>query len=103
LLLLSVSEESSRLRESPLPARAIRTLTTSSLLDNILIPVLSASPSGTWRLSHSYISLQAAMPISEMATSTSTVGLFRSMGGTIGISVGGELLLLRFLLIVELY
>lgn len=31
------------------------------------------------------------MPISEMATSTSTVGLFRSMGGTIGISVGGKL------------
>ncbi|ORY90627.1 MFS amino acid permease [Leucosporidium creatinivorum] len=38
-----------------------------------------------------YISLQAAMPISEMATSTSTVGLFRSMGGTIGISVGGAI------------
>jgi hypothetical protein len=33
---------------------------------------------------------QACMPISEMATSTSTIGLLRSLGGTTGISIGGR-------------
>lgn len=33
----------------------------------------------------------AAMPISEMATATSTIGLIRSLGGTVGISIGGSI------------
>ncbi|KAM0792824.1 hypothetical protein ACM66B_002590 [Microbotryomycetes sp. NB124-2] len=36
-----------------------------------------------------YIAIQASMPIKDMATSTSTIGLLRSLGGTIGISIGG--------------
>ncbi|KAK4049440.1 hypothetical protein OIV83_004173 [Microbotryomycetes sp. JL201] len=38
-----------------------------------------------------YIAIQAAMPIKDMATSTSTIGLLRSLGGTIGVSVGGAI------------
>ncbi|KAF7354705.1 Membrane transporter [Mycena sanguinolenta] len=34
------------------------------------------------------IGLQAAMPVKDMATSSTTFGLFRSLGSTIGISVG---------------
>ncbi|KZS98567.1 MFS general substrate transporter [Sistotremastrum niveocremeum HHB9708] len=34
------------------------------------------------------IALQAAMPINVMATSTATFGLVRTLGGTIGISIG---------------
>lgn len=35
-----------------------------------------------------FIALQAAMPLKDMATSTSTMTLLRFIGGTIGISVG---------------
>ncbi|KAJ7123166.1 MFS general substrate transporter [Mycena epipterygia] len=34
------------------------------------------------------IGMQAAMPVKDMATSSTTFGLFRSLGSTIGISVG---------------
>ncbi|KAF8921132.1 MFS general substrate transporter [Mucidula mucida] len=34
------------------------------------------------------IALQAAMPLKDMATSTSTFGFIRTLGGTIGISIG---------------
>ncbi|KAJ7314253.1 major facilitator superfamily domain-containing protein [Mycena albidolilacea] len=34
------------------------------------------------------IGLQAAMPVKDMATSSTTFGLFRSLGSTIGVSVG---------------
>ncbi|KAH9071142.1 MFS general substrate transporter [Lactarius deliciosus] len=34
------------------------------------------------------IALQAAMPLKDMATSTGTFGFLRTMGGTVGISVG---------------
>jgi hypothetical protein len=34
------------------------------------------------------IALQASMPLSLMATSTATLGLMRTLGGTIGISIG---------------
>ncbi|KAF7331017.1 Membrane transporter [Mycena venus] len=34
------------------------------------------------------IGLQAAMPVKDMATTSTTLGLFRSLGSTIGISVG---------------
>lgn len=38
------------------------------------------------------IAVQAAMPHKEMATSTATFGLIRTLGGTIGISVGQAIL-----------
>jgi hypothetical protein len=34
------------------------------------------------------IAVQAAMPLRDMATSTATFGLLRTLGGTVGISVG---------------
>jgi len=34
------------------------------------------------------IALQAAMPLKDMATSTGTFGFLRTMGGTVGISIG---------------
>jgi len=37
------------------------------------------------------IALQAAMPLEDMATSTATFGLLRTLGGTVGISVGGAI------------
>jgi len=37
------------------------------------------------------IGLQAAMPLKDMATSTATFGLLRTLGGTIGISIGGAI------------
>ncbi|KAK4056280.1 hypothetical protein OIO90_002724 [Microbotryomycetes sp. JL221] len=38
-----------------------------------------------------YISIQAAVPIGDMATSTSTIGLVRSLGGTIGLSISSSI------------
>ena len=38
------------------------------------------------------IALQAAMPIASMATSTATFGLVRTLGGTVGISIGDAIL-----------
>jgi hypothetical protein len=38
------------------------------------------------------IALQAAMPLKDMATSTATFGLLRTLGGTVGISVGQAIL-----------
>ncbi|CAE6408597.1 unnamed protein product [Rhizoctonia solani] len=37
------------------------------------------------------IGLHAAMPIKDMATATATFGLIRTLGGTIGISIGGAI------------
>ncbi|KAI9508296.1 MFS amino acid permease [Russula earlei] len=37
------------------------------------------------------IALQAAMPVKDMATSTSTFGFLRTMGGTVGIAIGQAL------------
>lgn len=34
------------------------------------------------------LALQAAMPVKDMATSTATFGLLRTLGGTVGISIG---------------
>ena len=34
------------------------------------------------------VGLQAAMPLRDMATSTATMGMLRSLGSTIGVSVG---------------
>ncbi|KAG6812805.1 hypothetical protein H0H93_013673, partial [Arthromyces matolae] len=34
------------------------------------------------------IGLQAAMPLKDMATSTSTFGFIRTIGGTVGVSIG---------------
>ncbi|KAG9020226.1 hypothetical protein FS842_007506, partial [Serendipita sp. 407] len=38
-----------------------------------------------------FIALQAAMPLKDMATATSTLALVRFLGGTIGISVGNTI------------
>lgn len=38
-----------------------------------------------------YIALQAAMAISDMPASTSTIGLIRSLGGTMGITASGTM------------
>ncbi|CAL1704737.1 unnamed protein product [Somion occarium] len=38
------------------------------------------------------IGLQAAMPLKDMATSTSTFGFIRTLGGTVGISIGQAIL-----------
>jgi hypothetical protein len=37
------------------------------------------------------LAIQAAMPVRDMATSTATFGLLRTLGGTVGISVGGAI------------
>lgn len=37
------------------------------------------------------VALQAAMPISDMATATATLSFIRSLGGTTGISIGGAI------------
>ncbi|KAF8873113.1 MFS general substrate transporter [Infundibulicybe gibba] len=37
------------------------------------------------------VALQAAMPINEMATTTSAYNLLRNLGGTMGISIGGAI------------
>lgn len=38
-----------------------------------------------------YLSLQSAMPIEDMAASTGCLGLVRSIGGTVGVSVCGAI------------
>lgn len=38
-----------------------------------------------------YIALQAAMPVADMPSSTSTIGLIRSVGGTTGIAMGSSI------------
>lgn len=38
------------------------------------------------------IAVQAAMPLKDMATATATFGLIRTLGGTVGISVGQAIL-----------
>ncbi|GAA5894859.1 uncharacterized protein JCM6883_002235 [Sporobolomyces salmoneus] len=38
-----------------------------------------------------YLTMQAAMPVSDMATATGTVSLIRQIGGTVGIAVSGAM------------
>ncbi|KAL0946650.1 hypothetical protein HGRIS_012844 [Hohenbuehelia grisea] len=60
---------------------------TSNTAEKVLYPLVSALGIGCL-FQVPLIGLQAAMPIKDMATSTSTFGLIRTLGGTVGISVG---------------
>ncbi|KAJ7367640.1 major facilitator superfamily domain-containing protein [Mycena albidolilacea] len=59
----------------------------SSLALQIIYPLIAGIGLGSLFLPP-LIGLQAAMPVKDMATSSTTFGLFRSLGSTIGISVG---------------
>lgn len=60
---------------------------TSSSAEKIVFPLIAALGLGCL-FQVPLIGLQAAMPIKDMATSTSTFGFIRTLGGTVGISVG---------------
>lgn len=60
---------------------------TSSTAAKELFPLIAATGVGCL-FQTPLIALQAAMPLKDMATSTATMGLIRTLGGTIGISVG---------------
>jgi MFS family permease len=60
---------------------------TSTIAEKALYPLLAAIGVGCL-FQTPLIALQAAMPIKDMATSTATFGFLRTMGGTVGISIG---------------
>ncbi|KAF9526981.1 MFS amino acid permease [Crepidotus variabilis] len=59
----------------------------SSTAEKVVLPLVAATGLGCLFQSP-LIGLQAAMPHKDMATSTATFGFIRTMGGTVGISVG---------------
>ncbi|KAJ7661600.1 major facilitator superfamily domain-containing protein [Mycena polygramma] len=59
----------------------------SSIAVQIIYPLIAGIGLGALFLPP-LIGLQAAMPVKDMATSSTTFGLFRTLGSTIGISVG---------------
>jgi len=59
----------------------------SSTAEKILFPFIGAIGLGCL-FQTPLIGLQAAMPIKDMATSTATFGFLRTLGGTVGISIG---------------
>ncbi|KAJ6607903.1 major facilitator superfamily domain-containing protein, partial [Mycena sp. CBHHK59/15] len=59
----------------------------SSLAVQIIYPLIAGIGVGALFLPP-LIGMQAAMPVKDMATSSTTFGLFRSLGATIGVSVG---------------
>ncbi|KAF5327370.1 hypothetical protein D9619_004462 [Psilocybe cf. subviscida] len=59
----------------------------SSNAVKVIYPLISAFGLGAL-FQTPLIALQAAMPIKDMATSTGTFGFIRTLGGTVGISVG---------------
>ncbi|KAJ7618403.1 MFS general substrate transporter [Roridomyces roridus] len=59
----------------------------SSLALQIILPTIAGFGIGGLFLPP-LLGLQAAMPVKEMATSSTTFGLFRSLGATIGLSIG---------------
>ncbi|KAJ7476981.1 MFS amino acid permease [Mycena galericulata] len=59
----------------------------SSIAVQIIIPTIAGIGLGGLFLPP-LIGLQAAMPVKDMATSSTTFGLFRLLGSTIGISIG---------------
>ncbi|GAA6030021.1 hypothetical protein JCM8097_009218 [Rhodosporidiobolus ruineniae] len=63
---------------------------TSSLAKQVLYLLVAALGIGPL-FQLPYIALQASMPVKDMATSTATVSLVRSIGGTIGVSVSGAI------------
>ncbi|KAG6833709.1 hypothetical protein H0H87_002907 [Tephrocybe sp. NHM501043] len=60
---------------------------TSSQAEKVVFPLIAALGLGCL-FQTPLIGLQAAMPIKDMATSTSTFGFIRTLGGTVGISIG---------------
>ncbi|KAH9998106.1 MFS general substrate transporter [Russula compacta] len=62
----------------------------SSTAKKVLYPLVAALGIGCL-FQTPLVALQAAMPIKDMATSTGAFGFLRTMGGTVGISVGQAL------------
>lgn len=60
---------------------------TSSQAEKVIFPLIAALGLGCL-FQVPLIAIQAAMPIKDMATSTSTFGFIRTLGGTMGISIG---------------
>lgn len=60
---------------------------TSSQAEKVIFPLVAAAGLGCL-FQVPLIGIQAAMPIKDMATSTSTFGFIRTLGGTVGISIG---------------
>ncbi|KDQ61019.1 hypothetical protein JAAARDRAFT_32018 [Jaapia argillacea MUCL 33604] len=69
----------------------IRMDDTSNGAENELYPLVAALGLGSL-FQVPLIALQAAMPLKDMATSTSTFMFIRTLGGTIGISIGEAIL-----------
>ncbi|KAK0463985.1 MFS general substrate transporter [Desarmillaria tabescens] len=59
----------------------------SNTAEKVLYPLIAALGLGTM-FQVPMIALQAAMPLKDMATSTATYGFIRTLGGTVGVSVG---------------
>ncbi|KAF9475844.1 MFS amino acid permease [Pholiota conissans] len=59
----------------------------SSAAEKVIYPLIAAIGLGCI-FQTPLIGLQAAMPIKDMATTTSTFGFIRTLGGTVGISIG---------------
>ncbi|KIM48915.1 hypothetical protein M413DRAFT_438091 [Hebeloma cylindrosporum] len=59
----------------------------STTVEKVFYPLIAAIGLGSL-FQTPLIGLQAAMPIKDMATSTSTFGFIRSLGATVGISIG---------------
>ncbi|CAA7271543.1 unnamed protein product [Cyclocybe aegerita] len=60
---------------------------TSTTAEKVVYPLIAAIGLGCL-FQTPLIGLQAAMPIRDMATSTATFGFIRTLGGTVGISIG---------------
>ncbi|KAI0064575.1 MFS general substrate transporter [Artomyces pyxidatus] len=60
---------------------------TSSTAVKVVYPLITAIGIGCL-FQTPLIALQAAMPLKDMATSTATFGFIRTLGGTVGISIG---------------
>ncbi|KAF8969828.1 major facilitator superfamily domain-containing protein [Flammula alnicola] len=59
----------------------------STLAEKVVYPLIAAIGLGCL-FQTPLIGIQAAMPIKDMATSTATFGFIRTLGGTVGISIG---------------
>ncbi|KAF8531473.1 MFS amino acid permease [Gautieria morchelliformis] len=60
---------------------------TSSLAEQVIYPLIAGTGIGGL-FQTPLIGLQAAMPVKDMATTTATMGLIKTLGATIGVSVG---------------
>lgn len=59
----------------------------SKTVEKVIYPLITAAGNGGL-FQPPLTALQAAMPLKDMATSTGTFGLLKTMAGTIGISIG---------------